>query len=80
MAVLQDVSKPTYEELLQMLADEKAKRSAPTGAVGFARSEKNPKFWTFKHGTAGSWPVSTTPDAWRAIVANIKMIEAKLPK
>lgn len=79
MAVLKDVSKPSYEELLQMVAELKAK-TAPTGTVSFGKSEKNPKFWTFKHGCKDAWPVSTTADAWRVILANVKMIETKLPK
>lgn len=77
--VLKDVSKPSYEELLAMVAKLQSEKSAP-GAIGFARSEKNPKFWTFKHGTRDAWPVSTSLDAWRSIVANIDMIKSKLPK
>lgn len=79
MAVLKDVSKPSYEELLAQVAELKAK-TAPSGVVSFGRSEKNPKFWTFKHGCKDAWPVSTTPDAWRIILANIEMIKTKLPK
>lgn len=79
MAILKDVSKPSYEELLAEVARLKASAPAP-GAVSFSQSEKNPKFFTFKHGTRDAWPISTTPAAWRAVIANIKMIEAKLPK
>ena len=77
--VLQDVSKPTYEELLEMLAAEKAKHAAPASPVSFGPT-KNPKFWMFKHGTKDAWPVSTTVDAWRVIVANIEVIKRGLPK
>jgi hypothetical protein len=75
-------AKPTYEELLALLAAEKAKNvGTVTGKVDFGQSEKNPKFFIFKHGLAAeAWPVSTTPKVWRVIIANIKMIESKLPK
>ena len=75
-------AKPTYEELLAMLTAEKAKNAGSVaGKVSFGQSEKNPKFFIFKHGLAAeAWPVSTTPKVWRAIIANIKMIEAGLPK
>lgn len=79
MAILKDVSKPTYEELLAQVAALKA-QAVPASAIGFAQSEKNPKFWTFKHGSRDAWPISTTPDAWRAIINNIDMIKSKLPK
>jgi hypothetical protein len=81
--VLNDLTaKPTYDELLAMLQAEKAKNATPTtGKVEFGQSEKNPKFFIFKHGLAAeAWPVSTTPKVWRVILANVKLIEAKLPK
>lgn len=80
MAILKDVSKPSYEELLAEVAALKAAQANPASAIGFAQSKTNPKFWTFKHGTRDAWPVSTSVPAWRAILANVKMIESKLPK
>lgn len=79
MAVLKDVSKPSYEDLLAMVAKLQAEKVG-SGTVSFSQSEKNPKFFTFKHGVKDAWPVSTTPAAWRAILANVDMIKSKLPK
>jgi hypothetical protein len=70
--------KPTYDELVAQLAAIRAAK--PVGVISFGRSDKNPKFFTFKHGNKEAWPVSTTVEAWRTILANVKMIEAKLPK
>lgn len=72
--------KPTYEQLLKMVSDLNAKLNTPSSPVSFGQSEKNTKFFTFKHGLKEAWPVSTTPEVWRSILANAKMIEAKLPK
>jgi hypothetical protein len=60
------------------LAEREAQLAASNGAVGFSRSEKNPNFYSFKHGTRGAWPVSTTPEAWRVIVANIHLVKKGL--
>jgi hypothetical protein len=76
------VTKPTYDELVAMLMAEKAKNSSGSNKeVTFGRSERNPKFYTFKHGISGeAWPVSTSAKVWRMILANAKLIEANLPK
>jgi hypothetical protein len=81
--VLQDVSKPSYDELLERLAALEAEKEAQKGEVSFVvkKNDKGKLFGTFKHGLSKeAWPVSTTPAVWRVILANIKMIESKLPK
>jgi hypothetical protein len=60
------------------LAEREAKLMAGAGKVSFSRSEKNPKFMTFKHGTKDAWPMSCTDEAWRVVVANIDLIKKGL--
>jgi hypothetical protein len=69
----------TEVELLKAkIAELEAAAAKSNGPIGFAKSEKNDKFWTFKHGTRGAWPVSTTPEAWKVIIANVDLIKRSL--
>jgi hypothetical protein len=77
-----------HEDLVAKLADLEAREKAlaereaalnkGSGKVTFSRSEKNPKFWVFKHGTKDAWPMSSSDQAWRTVVANIDMIRKEL--
>lgn len=79
-APVKPAAKPSYDELAAMVAKLLEEKNTPSSPVAFGQSEKNPKFYTFKHGLKDAWPVSTTPEVWRSIFANQEMIKAKLPR
>jgi hypothetical protein len=60
------------------LAEREAALAKGTGKVSFGPSEKNPKFMVFKHGTKDAWPIASTPEAWRVVVANVELIKKTL--
>ena len=80
--VLQDLTKPSYDELVAMVASLQAdKANTKVRGPSFTRNKEGKDSFTFAHNTGekGVYPwISAPGHIWRIVLDNVKMIDAKL--